>query len=76
MIGAYTNLDAYCRSRGLQYVYFSSNDLDREMGDDLRTKIQRVVHDEHGLSLLHSTPLGTVYKVKLNIPSRPPYSPL
>jgi len=64
MVGAYGDLPDYCHGRGLQYVYFSSNDLDRELGDDLREKVQQTVGNEAGLTPIHKTPLGEIYKVE------------
>ena len=63
MVGVYKDLQTYCRQRGLQYVYFSDNDLDREFGDFLRHQVQQEVKAEHGLTPLHSTETGTVYRV-------------
>ncbi|HUA83166.1 MAG TPA: hypothetical protein VMB85_04860 [Bryobacteraceae bacterium] len=63
MAGAYKDLNAYCHQRGLQYVYFTNNDLDREFGDSLRREVQQEVRTQPGLTPVHVTPQGTVYKV-------------
>jgi hypothetical protein len=63
MVGVYKDLNSYCRSRGLQYVYFSANDLDREFGEVLRAEVLQEVKAEPGLTPLHETAVGTVYKV-------------
>jgi hypothetical protein len=63
MVGVYRDLNAYCHRRGLQYVYFSKNDLDREYGDVMRKEVQDEIQSEAGLTPLHATPRGTIYKV-------------
>ena len=63
MVGVYGDLNAYCHTRGLQYVYFSKNDLDREFGDVLRKEVQDEVKSQAGLTPLYATPRGTIYKV-------------
>lgn len=63
MIGTYKNLQAYCHTRGLQYVYFTVNDTDRELGTVLRERVQAEVKSEPGLTPVYSTPQWTVYKV-------------
>jgi hypothetical protein len=63
IVNAYRNLPAYCRSRGLQYVYFTSEDLEREVGDEDRQAIQRVVRDNRELTPVFHAGIGTVYKL-------------
>ena len=63
MIAAYRDLPAYCRHRGLQYVYFTSDDPGREVGDEDRQKIGEVVKANPELQPLFHSGIGTVYKV-------------
>ena len=63
MIQAYRDLPAYCRSRGLGYVYFTSDDPDREVGDEDKQKIAAVVKANPELVPLFHAGIGTVYKV-------------
>ena len=63
MIAAYRDLPAYCRSRGLGYVYFTSDDPGREVGDEDRLKIGEVVKANRELVPLFQAGIGTVYKV-------------
>ena len=64
MIGAYKDLAAYCRSRGLEYVYFTSDDPGREVGDDDREKIAEAVKSNAELLPLFHAGIGTVYRVR------------
>jgi hypothetical protein len=66
MIRPYRGLTAYCRERGLEYIYFSDDDLDRELGEELKHQVQKAVHDTPGLTPLYATSAGTVYKVQTN----------
>ena len=42
IVAAYRDLPAYCRSRGLDYLYFTTEDLSRETGDQDRKEIEVV----------------------------------
>lgn len=64
MIAAYRDLPAYCRRRGLGYVYFTSDDPSREVGDEDRQKIAEVVKANRDLIPLFHAGIGTVYKVR------------
>ena len=63
MVGAYRNLAAYCRGRGLEYVYFTSSDLERETSDEDRQEIQKVVRGNAELVPVFNSGIGTIYKV-------------
>ena len=62
---AYRDLAAYCRSRGLQYVYFTSDDLGRETGGDDQREAQRLIRTNPELTPVFSAGIGTIYKVEL-----------
>jgi hypothetical protein len=64
MVDAYRNLAAYCRSRGLDYVYFTTDDPGREVGDEDRQRIAEAVKNSSELVPLFHAGIGTVYKVK------------
>jgi hypothetical protein len=66
MIAAYRDLPAYCHRRGLGYVYFTSDDPGREVGDEDRLKIGEVVKANRQLIPLFQAGVGTVYKVAGN----------
>jgi hypothetical protein len=63
MIQAYRDLPAYCRTRGLEYVYFTSDDPDREVGDEDKQKIATAVKTNPELVPLFHAGIGTVYRV-------------
>ncbi len=63
IVAAYRNLPAYCRSRGLQYVYFTTEDLSRETSDQDRMEVQKVVRQNPELTAIFEAGIGTVYKV-------------
>jgi hypothetical protein len=64
MVNAYRNLAAYCASRGLTYVYFTSEDLSRETGEEDRLAVQGVIRTDPALVPIFSAGIGTVYRVR------------
>lgn len=64
IVDAYKNVNAYCRERGLQYFYFTTQDLAREVGEDERAAIERAVRANQALTPIFQYGIGTVYEVK------------
>jgi hypothetical protein len=64
IVGAFRNVVEYCRSRGLQYVYYRPDDGGDEMDQDDRSKIERVVHENPRLEPVFQAGSGTIYRVK------------
>jgi hypothetical protein len=64
MVNAYRNLAAYCASRGLTYVYFTSEDLSRETGDEDRLAVERIIRTDPALVPIFSAGIGTLYRVR------------
>jgi hypothetical protein len=64
MVNAYRNLAAYCASRGLTYLYFTSEDLSRETGDEDRVAVQRIIRTDPALVPVFSAGIGTVYRIR------------
>ena len=64
MVEAYKDVVDYCQRRGLGYFYFTTQDLDREVGEDDRAAIERVVRANPQLIPIFQYGIGTVYKVK------------
>jgi hypothetical protein len=64
-IEAYKNVAEYCASRNLQYFYFTTQDLDREVGEEGRARIEKVVRANPHLYAVYEYGIGTVYKIKL-----------
>jgi hypothetical protein len=64
MVNAYRNLAAYCARRGLTYVYFTSEDLSRETGEEDRLAVERIIRAEPALVPVFTVGIGTVYRVR------------
>jgi hypothetical protein len=63
MIDAYKDVAAYCRNRHLDYFYFTTGDLDREVGEEDRLAIEQAVRANPQLTPIFQHGIGTVYKV-------------
>jgi len=64
IVNAYRDLGTYCKSRGLGYVYFTTEDMSRETGEDDRKAIEQLVRSSAALTPLHTVGIGTVYQVR------------
>jgi len=63
IVAAYRDLPDYCRSRGLDYVYFTTEDPGREVGEEDREKIAAAVKSNPQLTPLFHAGIGTLYRV-------------
>lgn len=63
IIGAYREIAAYCQSRGLQYVLFTSQDLSREAGEEDRGAIEKAVHENPRLKQIFASGIAALYRV-------------
>jgi hypothetical protein len=63
IVEAYRNVSDYCRARGLQYVYFTTEDLDREAGPEDRDAVVRLIQENRQLTPVFHSGIGTLYKV-------------
>jgi hypothetical protein len=63
IVDAYRNVVPYCRNRGLNYVYFTSEDLDREVGPEDREAVARSIQENPELAPVFHSGIGTLYKV-------------
>jgi hypothetical protein len=63
MVAAYRDLPAYCRSRGLEYAYFTTDDPGREVNDEDQRKIGDAVKANRELVPLFQAGIGTLYRV-------------
>jgi hypothetical protein len=63
MVAAYKDVAAYCRDRHLDYFYFTTQDLDREVGEEDRQAIEQAVRANRQLAPVFQYGIGTVYKV-------------
>lgn len=64
-IEAYKDVAKYCGSRNLDYVYYTTQDLSREVGDEGQAAIQKAVESNQELVPVFHYGIGTVYKVRL-----------
>jgi hypothetical protein len=64
MVNAYRSLAAYCASRGLTYVYFTTEDLSRETGEEDRLAVERIIRTDSALVPIFSAGIGTVYRIR------------
>ena len=64
MVNAYRNLAAYCANRGLTYVYFTTDDLSRETGDEDRLAVEHIIRTDPALVPIFNAGIGTVYRVR------------
>ena len=63
IVGAYRDLGAYCKSRGLSYMYFTTEDMSRESGEVDRKAIEQLVRSNTALTPLYTAGIGTIYQV-------------
>jgi hypothetical protein len=63
IVNAYHDLGTYCKSRGLAYVYFTTEDMSRETGEEDRKAIEQQVRSSAALTPVYSAGIGTVYRV-------------
>jgi hypothetical protein len=63
MVNAYRDLGAYCKSRRLEYVYFTTEDMSRETGEADRKAIEKLVRSNPALTPVYTAGIGTVYRV-------------
>lgn len=78
IINAYRQVAEYCRERNLQYFYFTTEDLGREVGDEDRAAIEKVIRENPRLTSIYQHGIGTVYQI--NAPTKssfenPPHMP-
>jgi hypothetical protein len=61
---SYDNIADYCRRRSLSYVYFTSEDLSRETGEEDRKIVAKSVAGNSSLEPVFTAGFGTVYRVR------------
>jgi hypothetical protein len=60
---AYRDVAKYCREHGLTYLFFTTGDLEREVGDEDKLAIQQSVATNPELERVFQAGIGTVYRV-------------
>jgi hypothetical protein len=68
MISAYKNVVPYCRARGLSYIYFTTEDLSRETGEDDRRAVEASIRANPELEPVFTSGIGTVYRIRPTSP--------
>jgi len=63
MIGQYTAVADYCAARKLQFFYYTTQDLDRDLGEEDRQAVEVVVRTNRRLVPIFRHGIGTVFKV-------------
>ena len=63
MIAPYRKIDEYCRKRGLSYVYFTTEDLSRETGEEDRAAVEKLIRRNPSLVPVFQAGIGSVYRV-------------
>ncbi len=64
MIGAYRDVVTYCQNRRLEYFYFTTQDLDREVGEEDRQAIEQAIRTNPQLTPIFRYGIGTVLRVR------------
>jgi hypothetical protein len=63
IVDAYRDVGAYCKSRNLRYIYFTTEDLLRETGEEDRKAIEQLFRTSPALTPIYTAGIGTVYRV-------------
>jgi hypothetical protein len=64
VVATYRNIATYCRSRGFEYFYSTTDDTIRWMDDPEQTRaVRRALHDNPELTPVFKYGFGTVYRV-------------
>jgi hypothetical protein len=58
----YRELPAYAHDHGADYIYYTTADLRRDMGDSDTTAIEKVIRTSAGLTPIYQAGIGTIYR--------------
>lgn len=64
MVDAFRDAPEYCRARGFEYFFSTSEDLSRWTGAEDQARVDEVVRADRELEPLFSDGIGTLYRVK------------
>ena len=59
----YRDLASYARDHGAGYVYYTTADLRRDMGDSDTTSIEDVIRANPAFTVIYQQGIGTIYRV-------------
>jgi hypothetical protein len=64
MVGFYSRIADFATAHGLGFVYFTSNDFGREMGEEDKAAVMKEIAANPRLAVIHQTKTGTIYRVR------------
>jgi hypothetical protein len=64
MVAFYGRLVDFAHAHGAGYVYFTSEDLDREVGGEDKAAVMRAITTNPDLTAIEHTKIGTIYRVR------------
>ncbi len=64
MVAFYSRLADFARAHGAGYVYFTSEDLGREIGGEDKEAVMKAIATNPNLTVIERTPNGTIYQVR------------
>jgi hypothetical protein len=70
-VDLYRDLDVYARAHGAGYVYYTTADLRRDMGDNDTTSIEDAIRDNPDFTVIYQQGIGTIYRVNDATRDRP-----
>ncbi len=70
-VNLYRDLDVYARDHGAGYVYYTTADLRRDMGDSDTTTIEDAIRDNPDFTVIYQQGIGTIYRVNDAARERP-----
>ncbi len=70
-VDLYRDLASYARDHGAGYVYYTTADLRRDMGDSDTTSIEGAIRANPEFSVIYQQGIGTIYQVGAGARERP-----
>lgn len=64
MIAFYARIADFARAHGAGYVYFTSEDLGRELGGEDKEAVMKAIASNPDLTAIEHTKIGTIYRVR------------
>ncbi len=70
-VNLYRDLDSYAHDHGAGYVYYTTADLRRDMGDSDTTSIEVAIRGNPAFTVIYHEGIGTIYRVDNATRDRP-----
>ncbi len=64
MVAFYSQIAEFARAHGIGYVYFTSEDLGREMAGEDKDAVLKAIATNPELTAIEHTKIGTIYKIR------------